>query len=67
MPPPLLTDAGLALCLAGTTDLQPTFVEHEDLETILVDGKTNFDIQNARSLPRVFHNAPSLSPGGNLR
>ena len=57
----------MTLAHPDTNDLQPTFVEHEDLETILVDGKTNFDIQNARSLPRVFHNALSLSPGGNPR
>jgi hypothetical protein len=35
MPLPFLAAADLALCLAPTTDLQATFVEHEDLQVIL--------------------------------
>jgi len=44
-PLPLLAAADPAFCLAATTDLQHTFVEHEDLKVILLAGQKHFDIQ----------------------
>jgi hypothetical protein len=46
MPLPLLAAVDLALCLAPTTDLQHTFVEHEDLKVIVLAGQNHFNIQS---------------------